>query len=608
MTDDIRAFLAATPVFRDMPADQLEEMLPLFKTEHHRAGSMLLRRGGYSPGLYLLRSGRLVVYTRRDEGRETLAYLQPPAIVGELSTLTGGCCVADVAVEVDAEMVLLPTDAFPRLAEHGATFFQGLTQELARRLQERVTLGPRIPESPIVLLNNHPNWEAPNSFAFELARSMGRQTGHRALLVNLGGVASQELRSVEGGASVCGMAVDTPAEQLRADMAEKLTSWKEHFPWVILNPVGPKALATVEVVQDLSNMRGDLLGPGDPFPGEADEAHFVVQSGVRPRLPFQNGRQQLAFDVATSESAHLTGRAVTPRFQRTVDSIARRVGGIQVGLTLGGGVAWGWAHIGVLSVLENAGVPIDCISGSSMGSWVGGLRSAGVTTQELKEYADYWSKHSKRLFEWRVWHLCILNERTLMKTLRQQFGNRLVNETEIPYWANAVDLQDGSEQVIRTGPMVDCIRASISLPAGLPPRMHNGHLLVDAVVINPVPVNLVRQMGCRFSVAVNAVQKIEPDSGAFRVAGPFSFRRVTRRYPFNILQVVIRCLLVAAHEIGRAGTEKDADVVLRVAPTNVGLVEFSRIPEIVECGRRTTEENLPAIVESYRRFKTAALG
>ena len=610
MTDDIGSFLATSPIFKDMTPEQLSEIVPLFKSERHPAGTVVLHQGGYSPALYFLRSGRLVVRARRGGSTETVAYLQPPDIVGELSVLTGACCVTDVEVEVDAELVLLPKEVLPKLAAHGEKVFWGLLQEIAKRMQERVTLGQKIPELPTVLLHNHANWEAPFGFAYELTRSLARETGRPTLLANLGTASAHDVRSLNtSSGDVCTVAIAGSDERLRAEMADNLTLWGIRFKNVVLNPVGPRADAIVETLKGFANFRGHLLGPGDPLPDEVDGAQFVVQSAVLPTLPFLDGGRQLVSDVAASESAHLAGRPVTLRFQHSADSIARRIAGVQVGVTLGGGAAWGWTHVGVLSVLEDAGVPIDCISGSSMGSIVAGLWSSGISVGELKELVHYWAIHSRELFERRFWHLCLLNERAIMtKILRQHFGDRLVNQTEIPYWANAVDIQTGQEYTINAGSLVEGIRASIALPGGLPPWPREGKLLVDAICANPVPVNLVRQMGCAFTIAVNAVPRIEPDSGRIRLQGPLSFQKVGRRYPFNALEIIMRSFLVAAHEIGQAGTGGVADIVLRPALTDFGMLEFSRGPEIAETGRIAAQQQLPTILATYRQMKARTVG
>ena len=595
MTDDIQSFLATSPVFQDMPAEQLAAIAPLFRTERHRAGTVILHQGEYSPAVYFLRSGRLAVRVQRGERRETVAYLLPPAIVGELSFITGRRCVADVEVGVDAELVFLPKEAVAKLPKQGDAILRGLVREIAGRLQETVALGAKVPESPIALFYNHPNWEAPLSFASELACSLARQTGRQTLLVNLGAQSPHEVRSLDGSASACSLAVSAGDENLRADMAEKLTAWKGSFENVLLNPVGSQAAAIAETIKEFTNFRGYLIGPGDPVPDEAGEAQFIVQSAACPTLPFLTGRQQLAFDAAASESAYLSGRLVTSRFQHSVDSIARCIAGLQVGLALGGGVAGGFAHIGVLSVLEDAGLPIDCISGCSMGSGIGAARSVGFTIQELKEMADSWPWNSKRLFEWRFWRMCLLNERVYMKALHRYFGDRLVNQTEIPYWANSLDIQTGREYTIRTDTLVKCVRASCAAPGLLPPVPREGHLLVDGGIVNPIPANLVRQMGCHFGIASNAFAEIES-------------RKVKGRYPFNAFEIMTRCVLAAGHEFGQARAEQAADVM--VAPTlgDIGLVDFSRSREIIECGRRAAEEHLPAILASYQRLKARSRG
>jgi len=117
--DAIQSFLSESFVFKHMPPEELAEIAQLFRMERHRAGAVILHQGGYSPALCFLRSGRLAVRVRRGKWEETVAYLQPPAIVGELSFITGRSCVANVEVVVDAELIFLPKEAVPKLPKQG---------------------------------------------------------------------------------------------------------------------------------------------------------------------------------------------------------------------------------------------------------------------------------------------------------------------------------------------------------------------------------------------------------------------------------------------------------------------------------------------------------
>ncbi len=591
---ELEDFLATIPVFRELTPDQLRDIAPLFREERYSAGKLILRQAEYAQALYLLRSGRLAVRVHRPEGRETVAFLQPPTVFGELSFITGRACSADVEVVVDADVLALPREAVARLPKQREGILRGMMTLLAERLYDTVTRGTRAAESPVVLLRIHPNWKAPLSFASELGRSLARQTEKETLVVNLGSPDSSELRSIGERAFLINLAVATTGENVRARIAESLTTWKQRFPDIVLNPVGPQAGAIFGSVEAFADHRGDLVGPGDKAPEEVDAKDFVVQDAELPTLPVLSGRQQLIWEVAASEEAYRSSRPVAERFRRTVDSMARHVADLQVGLALGGGAAWGWVHIGVLATLEGAGLPVDVISGCSMGTVIGALRSSGCSVAELREIADYWCGRTKRFVEWRFWRMHLLNEKVVRKTFSTlYFQDRAVNQTEIPFWANAVDITTGKEFTIQDGSLVDAVRASIGMPGLLPPFRRGKHMLVDAGIMDPVPAKLVRRMGCRYAIAVNAM-------------APMEAQELSDRYPLNIFDVLFRCMRITGHEIGQARCEAAADVVLTSRLGDISMLEFGRCKDIIKCGQKVAEENLPAILAGYDRLKASA--
>lgn len=589
--EDIIAFLASSPVFRDMPPDELTQMAAHFQVLRFPAGSIILTQGGVSEGIYFLRSGTLAVRVHRTDWRETVATLNPPEIFGELSFLTGRACVADVEVVVDAEVLFLSKSAVPLLPERREPLLRGLLQALAGRLQQTVSRGARTVERPVVLLRNHPHWEAPYSFAFELARSLGRQTERPTVLVNIGTVPPSESELTgDASAVVCQMPVRISDTAVRHVFAEQIGAWSGIFENIILNPVGPEACQLAESLVEFANFEGRLLGPGDEVPPDSHNASFTVQSMVQPSLPVLDGRHQLIWEAAASEDGHRGGRSVSPRFLRTVDSVARSIAGLQVGIALGGGAAWGWAHIGVLDVIEKQGIPIDVITGCSMGSVIGALRASGRTPRELEEIAGYWCSRTLRFLEWRLWRLSLINEKKVLRIFRHYFGRWNVNETQIPYWANSVDIGVGKEFAIKDGPLVQCLRASISLPGLLPPAAREEHLLIDAGIMDPVPAKLLKVMRCDFAIGVNAMAALDKAA-------------IDRRYPRNAIDIMTRSMFLMAHEIGQANAEKIADVVFTPELTGIAMLDFSRAPEIIERGRQAAEKHLPVIMKKYQRLK-----
>jgi NTE family protein len=311
-------------------------------------------------------------------------------------------------------------------------------------------------------------------------------------------------------------------------------------------------------------------------------------------LPSLSGSQQLIYEAADSEAAFRVGGEVTPRFRRTVDSMARAIARIQVGLALGGGAAWGWGHIGILKVLERAHVPIDVVSGCSMGSVIGALYASGRSTDELEQIALYWRTRVRRFIEWRFWRMSLVNEKAARKAFRGYFGARQVNQTAIPFWANAVDIATGNEVTISSGGLVECVRASISLPGLLPPFESSPYVLVDAAIMDPIPARLIRDMGCNFAVAVNSM------------ASPAS-TQIHSRYPFNSFEIMTRCMFMMGHAMGQARAESAAEVVFTPDLSGLSMLEFARSPEIIERGMQAAEKHLPAIQSGYENLRRRAL-
>jgi NTE family protein len=247
----------------------------------------------------------------------------------------------------------------------------------------------------------------------------------------------------------------------------------------------------------------------------------------------------------------------------------------------------------VLEVFEKAGLPFDVVSGCSMGSVIGALRCSGTSVAEMVEIADYWRTRTRKFVEWRFWRFTLLNEGAVLKTFRKYWDDRLVNTLEIPYWANAVDIKNGHEFSIRDGLVVDAVRASISLPGLLPPYKRPPHLLVDAGIMDPVPVRLTRTMGSSFTVAVNAMAKLEATE-------------VDTRPAIGAIDIMLRCTRIMGHEIGQARAEESAQICLTPTLGNITMLQFARAPEIIDCGRRVAEQHLEAVLDGYERVKAVA--
>ncbi|MFC7528557.1 patatin-like phospholipase family protein [Actinoplanes sp. GCM10030250] len=246
---------------------------------------------------------------------------------------------------------------------------------------------------------------------------------------------------------------------------------------------------------------------------------------------------------------------------------------IRIGLALGGGAVRGAAHIGVLDVLDRAGLEPAVITGTSAGALVGALYAAGRTPSEIAKLAQAlrWAKlirparTRKALFE----------TAKLAAFLDNAVGGLTFDKLERTFAAVACDLTTGREVVMREGSVGSAVLASAAIPGVFPPVDRDGHLLVDGGLVNMVPAALARELGADIVVAVD-------------VSGP-----LPRRPPTTLLHI-----MVAVSTLQPGGTDTladDADLVLCPDVDEYAFWELSRIPEFEEAGRAATERALPLL-------------
>ena len=173
----------------------------------------------------------------------------------------------------------------------------------------------------------------------------------------------------------------------------------------------------------------------------------------------------------------------------------------KIGLALGSGSARGWAHMGVLKALDDAGIKPDVVCGSSIGALVGAAYAAG----ELDRFAEWTQTLNMRsVFGFMDFKLSggMLKGEKLIDFWRRNFVDFDIESSAIPFAAVATDLHSGAEVWLREGSMADAVRASIALPGLFTPVQRGGRLLVDGGLVNPVPASLARAMGADIVIAV----------------------------------------------------------------------------------------------------------
>ncbi|MBU1095897.1 MAG: hypothetical protein A2499_03820 [Stygiobacter sp. RIFOXYC12_FULL_38_8] len=187
-----------------------------------------------------------------------------------------------------------------------------------------------------------------------------------------------------------------------------------------------------------------------------------------------------------------------------IKKIEQRKEELKIGLALGSGAARGLTHIGVLKAIEENGIKIDYISGSSIGALIGGAYAIGMSVEEIENIAlqTNWKLMAK-IFSPTISLSSLVNTNYLSEFLSTWFGNKTFDDLKIPFSAVTSDIQTGEMVVLEKGDLLSAIRASISIPILFSPVTIGKHKLVDGGLVNPTPVDVVKKMQMDKVIAVN---------------------------------------------------------------------------------------------------------
>ncbi len=246
----------------------------------------------------------------------------------------------------------------------------------------------------------------------------------------------------------------------------------------------------------------------------------------------------------------------------------------KIGLALGGGAARGFAHIGVIQVLEENGIKPDIVVGTSAGSLVAALYASGYSGRELGLLAD--SMDESAITDWSFPYRGLLKGHALAQYVRDKTGGKLIEQFPLPLGVVATDLDSGQGVLFQRGDPGTAVRASSAVPAVFQPVKIGEREYVDGGLVAPVPVQYARQMGAELVIAVDISSPPEGNPT------PDAFRMLLQT--FSIMSRSINALEL-----------RDADVVLRPKLNGASGADFSQRKRSIALGREAMLAMLPQL-------------
>lgn len=557
--------LAEIEFLKDASPDELAAVDAQTEWFSLPAGWALINAGEPPEGVWFLVSGSLAAFKPADRGYQVLGYIRPGEPVGEMAMVARQPHTASVFAMRDSELLKLTPDAFEHLISAHPKLMQHMARLMLTRARTPTTASPRAEPKLYAFISTSPTIDLK-------LRARTLQTALKRL-----------------GARAAVIAYDDEV----ALTGNGLTS-----AWFDALEQNNDAVFLLTPIADTPWFRTCIR--------QADRIWFFARADARPSLPLlppeepSPARQFRLVDVvllhhgmdrkaATTDEWRLASEAARLFHWRGVDDadaarLARVIARKSVGLVLSGGGARGYAHIGVIRALREAGLPFDTIGGTSIGAVIAACAAMGWDDNEIEVRIRKAFVETNPLGDYVLPVVGLVRGQRVEERLQEHFGETLIEDLTVPFFAVSTNLVAGEVRVHRAGVLRHALRASISLPGILPPVLDGPHsLLVDGAVLKNFPVDVLKAMHRGPVIGVDVARRDTIDPEDFR--DPPGFLGWVAAHGFQnappIASLLMRAATLAVDPWeGRSG----ADLLIAPEMAEMDMRDWKRFDEAVTAG------------------------
>ncbi|MDD5018981.1 MAG: cyclic nucleotide-binding domain-containing protein [Candidatus Omnitrophica bacterium] len=657
------------PLFSDLNIFERRMIFDALEIVDYKSGETIYAQGDAPDAFYCVISGRVEVFVSRDGREEVLEHIHRGKYFGFISLLTGEPHSVSVRAVNDTVMARIPQDRFKVILHKIPRLAIDLSRMLSRRLKRRDIHPKTIFESTIVSFFGDPLAREDTAlYALNLALGLKKETGKKIILIDFSGPGSVIGRALGFDASRAPLSKDQfyHAQKIFDHVISTSTGVDVLVPEV--QPSGRAEVAPfIALVTTLVNDYHFCLVhlPYDFGPqvfkvlAQSDAVHLVLapeydavrkmarlldMAGLSRDRAFKkkirllmveegrtHGRGE-KFSACSEESLfHLPVYATLPPqesgrpflvtqdplnpYAKVIRRISRQMGEVLVGLALGCGSAMGLAHIGVLQVLEEEGVPIDIVCGSSIGAMFGAFWAAGYSAGEIQTIVLKNNRQSY-LFGWDDLAFPLrglIRGRHVKNFLTKYFGRKTFCDLKMPFRAVACDCRTMQQVVFESGSLVDAVLSSIAIPGVFSPHVVGGRYLIDGGILNPLPTDVLLEAGAKKVISVNVLpsgdeiertydllsqRRVKPDflrQGVWRYPWYFFRHRFHEWLDPNIFSIIVSTIQSMEYLLAQVSSLGQSDVALHPDMTGVSWSDFAHAEELMARGRQEARRCLPRI-------------
>lgn len=473
-------------IFGNLSKEALHELQAKLEWQHLSTGEILFHQGDLSHALYIVVNGRLRIAAAASENNQRIIdEVSRGGTVGELEVLTGEPRSATAYAIRDTNVVRLPKSSFEHLLERYPQAMMRIARHVIARLQPKI-------DSPAPTTRSIATFAViPISDNVPLRDFAGRLVDALGALGSTLHLNSVRLDSAVGREGIAQLPADHPAS---VTLVSWLSEQETKYQYIVYEAETSWSEWTSRCLRQADHILLVGSADADPEPGaiememrrrrmQARHELVLLQPPARERPA---GTERWLKHRPVEEHYHV-------RLHRNVDisRLARRLTGHALGLVLGGGAARGYAHIGVIQALEEAGIHPDLVGGTSMGAGMAAFYALGTDPHAIMEYSRKFGG-PRELFDYTLPLVSFLASKKLTNLLMALFEDIRIEDLWIPFFCVSSNLSQAKPVVHREGLLWEAVRASISIPGVFTPVRVNDDLLVDGGLMNNMPIDIMR--------------------------------------------------------------------------------------------------------------------
>lgn len=647
------------PLFESLGWWQLRTVSKQAHIVEVEKGEVIIHEGQPGDAFYLVVSGRCEAFTRLKSGRNRVFehYLNGDSF-GEMPLLSGETHWCSVRALNDSLLLKISKDDFDDIVDKNPDISRELSARLARRIKDLRGEKKAAKWSQIIGIGSSIEQIGKTLFGMNVSTALNEETGEPICLIDFSqhpaGFDIDTLdpesgsehewvdeitRSHEGGFDY--VSASLPEKESRDFLRPFFGGFVKEYNYVfVILPEGLNegimnvyhqcdqiflltntdervVYQTRLLINHLEEERGhdreDLKVVLARLPKDELTKARGVETNLNYSVTYRLPEISPSPGPNHEERTPLVKKNPQEKYSQNIRRIARQIGNVSVGLALGAGAARGFAHIGVIRVLQEAGIVVDVVAGSSMGALISAVWASGADADEMEELARQFQDWGG-LWSWGDLSFpptkSLLRGGHVQRFLDHMLGDSTFSDTEFPLKIVATDLEELEEITISSGRLADAVRASISIPMVFEPVKRDGQLLVDGGVLEPIPVQSLTNYGVSRIIAVNPIPPIDVLQEHQRtirnvqVTEPSSWLSMLKKQvlPFgegNIIDTFMRSLQAMQAQLATTATA-EANVVLEPVVPSANWYDFEEPDKFIEKGEFTAREHIEEIKEIAR--------